>query len=950
MMKRVFAIFLTCVFLLGLLPTSALAAEPDSGGLCPHHQEHSYEICGYMEAVEEQPCGHIHDGVCGFVEAEEEIPCNMDCAETSEDGQIIHGEGCAYAPAAGDPCQHEHDGGCGYAEAVEGRPCGYVCPIYPVQALIDDLPPSEGITADNRTWVEDQLEAIDEVRAGLTDAEAGQLDNSRYQAVVSALSELDGQAGNDLPMPAAEGVVVGPFTVEGGAEGTDYKYENSTLTISGSVSLTISGTTTSDKILIADGVTANVTLDNVSINVSGITYACAFEVARSASCNLTLTGKNTLKSGDHSAGLQVQNGAVLVIMKGSTGSLNVTGGDWGGAGIGGGSGEITINGGTVTATGGNYGAGIGGGMNKDGGTVTINGGTVIATAGRYEFGCAGIGDGYYNTSGKQSSFGTGENGHAFIITTGDVAITNTVNKVNWSGVIFEKNEGKVYGGPIELTTNAEIPGDKTLTIESDKTLTVGSGVTLTVNSTLKIEDGGTLTVNGSIGGNGKIEPETAKLSQAGQSAAPTKQAATANSITLQAVTGGANGVEYGYVEGSTGGTPATWQDNTTFSSLSAGTAYTFYSRYKGNGFYKPSEASSGTTLYTAYAAPGANEGYSINYTNETIAVNSDYAVNTAQNFSGTPINNDASISSYIGQSLYIRKAASGSIPASESVDVTIPARPDTPEPGVVNESVEGKADGEITGLIAGTAYQISSNGGKSWTDATLKGTKITDLAPGNYRVRVKAVENSAFASEPSEVVKIESGPPRTYELKVTAPTFKEITYGDDQPAAETILIENTGNSDATISSVTVSGGDFTISSGDYTVPAKGFIDTWKVQPNVGLSARVHTATITVTYKGGDPATAQVSIQVKDAPQDAPTDAPELDSKTHNSVTLKPVPSNDKGAMAEYSYDGKTWQTSREFSDLPPARPITLLSATGPSKTMKRPKPAPPWKSPQSPRR
>lgn len=70
-----------------------------------------------------------------------------------------------------------------------------------VQALIDDLPPSEGITANNRARVEAQLAAIDEARAGLTDAEAGQLDNSRYQAVVSALSELDGQRGVDVPVP-----------------------------------------------------------------------------------------------------------------------------------------------------------------------------------------------------------------------------------------------------------------------------------------------------------------------------------------------------------------------------------------------------------------------------------------------------------------------------------------------------------------------------------------------------------------------------------------------------------------------------------------------------------------------------------------------------------------------------------------------------------------------------
>ena len=66
----------------------------------------------------------------------------------------------------------------------------------------------------------------------------------------------------------------------------------------------------------------------------------------------------------------------------------------GGAGIGGGyngnGGNITINGGTVTATGGAQGAGIGGGFKGNGGTITIGCGTVTAAGGAYG---AGIGTG-----------------------------------------------------------------------------------------------------------------------------------------------------------------------------------------------------------------------------------------------------------------------------------------------------------------------------------------------------------------------------------------------------------------------------------------------------------------------------------------------------------------------------------------------------------------------------
>ena len=77
------------------------------------------------------------------------------------------------------------------------------------------------------------------------------------------------------------------------------------------------------------------------------------------------------------------------------GTVIATGGSDGGAGIGGGrsgsGSNITINGGRVTATGGiDGGAGIGGGNSGSGSNITINGGTVTATG---KSGGAGIGGG-----------------------------------------------------------------------------------------------------------------------------------------------------------------------------------------------------------------------------------------------------------------------------------------------------------------------------------------------------------------------------------------------------------------------------------------------------------------------------------------------------------------------------------------------------------------------------
>lgn len=225
MKKRLLACLLTAAMLVSLFPLPALAAEaePYTGGLCPHHTEHSYEVCGYIEAVEGQLCGHVHNGACGYVEAVPEVPCDMDCAETDGDGQIVHNQGCAYTPAVeGASCQHKHDSECGYVEAVEGRPCGYVCPICTVQAMIDALPAPEDITPGNRVEVEAQLAAIGEAWAELSDEEALQLDTARLEAAWDALAALDGQTGNDLPAPLAG--ETGNFTVTGGTLGTEYSY------------------------------------------------------------------------------------------------------------------------------------------------------------------------------------------------------------------------------------------------------------------------------------------------------------------------------------------------------------------------------------------------------------------------------------------------------------------------------------------------------------------------------------------------------------------------------------------------------------------------------------------------------------------------------------------------------------------------------------------------------
>jgi hypothetical protein len=169
----------------------------------------------------------------------------------------------------------------------------------------------------------------------------------------------------------------------------------------------------------------NLTLKDVKIDVSdtgGDNFEfeddqrgkAALSVQGKGNVEIELDGDNELKSGTQSAGLEKTSTGTLTLKDDSkeAGSLTATGGN-NAAGIGGGfqgNGEnITITGGTVTATGGFSAAGIGGGREGKGENITITGGTVNATSNDG----AGIGGGL---------LGSGEN---IAITGGTVNATGT---------------------------------------------------------------------------------------------------------------------------------------------------------------------------------------------------------------------------------------------------------------------------------------------------------------------------------------------------------------------------------------------------------------------------------------------------------------------------------------------------------------------------------------------
>ena len=221
---------------------------------------------------------------------------------------------------------------------------------------------------------------------------------------------------------------------------------------------TVTGTLKENvKISIADG--ATVTLDGVTIN--GVNDENCLWAGITCLGDATIILKdgstNTVKGFyENYPGIQAGPTGKTLTIKG-TGSLEASSNGYG-AGIGGGygidCGNIIIEGGTITATGGMAAAGIGSGDSRSCGTITISGGKVTATGGADG---AGIG------SGADGSCGN------ITITTGVTQVTatkgsnapnsigagksSTCGKVTIGGKVYWDGESYQNGGDTYLTIN-----------------------------------------------------------------------------------------------------------------------------------------------------------------------------------------------------------------------------------------------------------------------------------------------------------------------------------------------------------------------------------------------------------------------------------------------------------------------------------------------------------------
>ena len=213
-----------------------------------------------------------------------------------------------------------------------------------------------------------------------------------------------------------------------------------------------------------------VTIKDVNIDVSEKGRSAMF-VQGKGDTTLKLEGNNTLKSGQSCAGLEKDDehstGKLTITAEDTSSSLSAYGGN-GGAGIGGGSQRSTSNleiaNGKIDAVGGLFGAGIGGGINGNG-EVTISGGEVTAQGGNL---AAGIGGGAQGsgkvtikngevtakTNGAAAAIGGGNRGSGDVTILDGRVTTTLVNNNPVTGIggapnSTDKSTVRILGGVVD---------------------------------------------------------------------------------------------------------------------------------------------------------------------------------------------------------------------------------------------------------------------------------------------------------------------------------------------------------------------------------------------------------------------------------------------------------------------------------------------------------------------
>lgn len=597
---------------------------------------------------------------------------------------------------------------------------------------------------------------------------------------------------------------------------------------------------------------ANLTITLEGTNTIKDVSAAIHVFAPCGSASLTITGDGILgASSGFNPGIRVQsntsNGTLAITGAKVTASSSYSGngvqircGDSSNA-------SLTVNGGSLTATG--SGATFAGIIMQFGSSTSGSGTPTVTVSGNAIVRANGIAGGITSNSSTEvhTAAGTGESG----------------------GIVFDNGAGTVYG---DVTLQEDI------TIGEGESLTIGDGASLNTGSHAVNVNGGTLIGGDKITGTVKYAPVITTESLPGgtvgtaysQALAADGTAPISWSVTSGALPAGLTLSSDGKITGTpTAAGTSTFTVTATNASGSASKAFTITVNYQPTTITTQPQnvaVTVGQPAAFTVAATGSNLAYQWQQSTDGGKTWTDITGATGENYTtaATTMNMNGC------QYRCVVKGDGGEV-VSNAATLTVNPVPVT---GVtLDKNTLVLFTGESATLTATVAPENATDKTVTWVSSnpaivTVDGSgHVKAVAAGTANITVTTTDGNKTAVCAVTVTG------RTYTLSSdpSAIAFGNVYTGYNPPAAQVVVVKNTGNQSLNLTQPTAT--NFGVGKLSQTALKPGETATFIVQPKAGLGAGSYKETLTISGDGGAKATVNLSFVVQASSAGTATPAP-----------------------------------------------------------------------------
>ena len=446
-----------------------------------------------------------------------------------------------------------------------------------------------------------------------------------------------------------------------------------------------------------------------------------------------------------------------------------------------------------------------------------------------------------------------------------------------TGIVFDGTEGTVYGN-VTLQDDITINEGESLTIGKGASLTVPTGTTLTNNGTISVENGGKL--NGTPTGNGSVVYKVT-----GVTVDPAELPLfTGDSKILTATVKPDNAADKTLKWESSNDKIATVDADGKVTAVAPGTAT--ITATAADGGYKatctvtvtdktytisvtPDKLDFGTILQNA-AQPPAQTVKVTNTGNQTVTLNQPAATNfLVGTLSKTELkpNETATFTvqpkAGLAVGLYAEPlTVSNTNGQKATVTATLTVDP-VPVTGVtLDKNTLALFTGDSATLVANVQPADATNKTVNWASSnpaivTVDANgKVTAVAAGTANITATTADGNKTAVCAVTVTG------RTYTLSSDpgAIGFGTVNTGYTQPAAQVVVIKNTGNQALNLTQP--KANNYGVGALSKTALNPGETATFIVQPKAGLGAGSYNETLTISGDGGAKATVNLTFSVQ----------------------------------------------------------------------------------------